>query len=175
MQSMGCRQLAQTQQYQIHACYDLGMSQRQIGRELSLHSSTISRELRRSTTSDGYGPEQAQALSDHRRSVAWKCTKRLPSMIAAVVIRLREEWSPEQISGFMPPLAGEGVSHQWIFALIWDDKAQGSNLWRHLRQPKWRNKHRVQAKSAGLDKIPNRVGIEHRPAEDDARLVIGHW
>ncbi|MBZ9559705.1 IS30 family transposase [Halomonas coralii] len=172
---MGYRQLTQTQRYQIHARYDLGMSQRQIGRELGLHSSTISRELRRNATSDGYDPEQAQALSDHRRRTAWKWTKRLPSMIAAVVGRLREEWSPQQISGFTAPLAGVGVSHQWIYSLIWDDKARGGDLWRHLRQPKRRSKHRVQAKSAGLGKIPNRVGIERRPAEVDDRRFIGHW
>ena len=175
MQSMGYRQLTQIQRYQIHARYDLGMSQRQIGRELGLHSSTISRELRRNATSDGYDPEQAQALSDHRRRTAWKWTKRLPSMIAAVVGRLREEWSPQQISGFTAPLAGVGVSHQWIYSLIWDDKARGGDLWRHLRQPKRRSKHRVQAKSAGLGKIPNRVGIERRPAEVDDRRFIGHW
>ncbi|MEH6643589.1 IS30 family transposase [Vreelandella glaciei] len=169
------RQLAQTQRYQIHARYELGMSQRQIGRELGLHSSTISRELRRNATSGGYDPEEAQSLSDHRRRTAWKWTKRLPSMIAAVADRLREEWSPQQISGFMAPLASGGISHQWIYSLIWDDKAQGGDLWRHLRQPKRRSKHRAQAKSAGLGKIPNRVGIEHRPAEVDDRLFSGHW
>ncbi|SDJ60928.1 Transposase and inactivated derivatives, IS30 family [Billgrantia gudaonensis] len=96
-------------------------------------------------------------------------------MITAVVGRLREEWSPQQISGFIAPLAGVGVSHQWIYSLIWDDKALGGDLWRHLRQPKRRSKHRAQAKSAGLGKIPNRVGIEHRPAEVDDRRFIGHW
>ncbi len=75
----------------------------------------------------------------------------------------------------MAPLAGVGVSHQWIYALIWDDKARGGDLWQHLRQPKRRSKHRAQAKSAGLGKIPNRVGIEHRPAEVDDRRFIGHW
>jgi len=49
---MEYRQLTQTQRYQIHARYDLGMSQRQIGRELNLHSSTISREIRRNATAD---------------------------------------------------------------------------------------------------------------------------
>lgn len=96
-------------------------------------------------------------------------------MIAAVADRLREEWSPDQISGFMTPLAGMSVSHQWIYALIWDDKAHGGDLWQCLRQPKRRSKHRAQAKSAGLGKIPNRIGIEHRPAEVDDRLTIGHW
>jgi len=172
---MGYRQLTQTQRYQIHARYDLGISQREIGRKLGIHSSTISRELRRNATSRGYEPEQAQALSDHRRRTAWKRTKRLPSLIAAVADRLREEWSPQQISGFMAPLSGVGVSHQWVYSLIWDDKARGGDLWTHLRQPKRRSKQRAQAKSAGLGKIPNRVGIEHRPAAVDDRLFIGHW
>ena len=51
----------------------------------------------------------------------------------------------------------------------------GGDLWRHLRQPKRRNKHRTHAKSAGLGKIPNRAGIEHRPDEIDDRRFIGHW
>ena len=59
--------------------------------------------------------------------------------------------------------------------MIWDDKALGGDLWRHLRQPKRRSQHRAQAKSAGLGKIPNRVGIEHRPSETDERRFIGHW
>ena len=172
---MGYRQLTQTQRYQIHAQRGVGMSQRQIAKELGIHNSTVSRELRRNAASEDYDPERAQALSDDRRRTAWKCTKRLPSMITAVVDRLREEWSPQQISGFMAPLAVVGVSHQWIYSLIWDDKAQGGDLWRHLRQPKRRSKHRAQAKSAGLGKIPNRVGIEHRPAEVDDRRFIGHW
>ncbi|MCG6656337.1 helix-turn-helix domain-containing protein [Halomonas campisalis] len=74
---MGYRQLIQTQRYQIHARYDLGVSQRQIGRELGIHSSTISRELRRNATSGGYDPEdpeQAQSRSNHRRRTSWKWT-----------------------------------------------------------------------------------------------------
>ena len=82
---------------------------------------------------------------------------------------------PMQISGFMASLSGVGVSHQWIYSLIWDDKASGGDLWKHLRQPKRRSKHRAQAKSAGLGKIPHRVGIEHRAAEIDERRFIGHW
>jgi IS30 family transposase len=151
------------------------MSQRKIARRLGVNSSTISRELRRNTTATGYEPDTAHRLGDRRRRAAWKWTKRLPSLMTAVVGRLREEWSPEQISGFMAPLAGVGVSHQWIYSLIWDDKARGGDLWRHLRQPKRRSRCRVQAKSAGLGKIPHRVGIEHRPNEVDNRLTIGHW
>lgn len=59
--------------------------------------------------------------------------------------------------------------------LIWDDKALSGDLLRHLRQPKRRSKHRAQAKSTGLNKLPNRVGIEYRPAKLDERRFIGHW
>jgi transposase, IS30 family len=172
---MRYRHLTQIQRYQIHARHYLGTSQRQTGRELGIHSSTISRELRRNVSSGAYDPEQAQTLSDHRRHAAWKWTKRLQGMIATVFYRLREEWNPQQISEFMAPLACVSVSHKWIYSFIWDHKAKGGDLWRHLRQPKRRNKHRAQAKSAGLGKTPNRIGIEHRPAEVDERLFIVHW
>ncbi len=172
---MGYRQLTQTQRYQIYACHDVGMSRRQTAKELGIHNSTVSRELRRNATVSDYDPEQAQTCSDHRRCTAWKWMKHLPTMITVVVGRLREEWNSQQISGFMAPLAGVGVSHQWIYSLIWDYKEYGGDLWPHLRQPKRRSKHRAQAKSAGLGKIPNWVGIEHRPAEVDDRRFIGHW
>jgi len=53
-----------------------------------------------------------------------------------------------------------------------DRGGQGAR-WR--RSTKRRSKYRTQAKSAGLGKPPNRVGIEHRPAEVDARLVVDYW
>lgn len=81
---------------------DVGTSQRQIARVLGIHNSTVSRELRRNAGPSGYAPELAQTLSDYRRRTAFKWTKRLPSMIKAVTGRLREEWCPEQISGFIP-------------------------------------------------------------------------
>ncbi|WP_082021198.1 IS30 family transposase [Chromohalobacter japonicus] len=172
---MGYRQLTQTQRYQIHAQQGVRMSQRQIAKVLGIHSSTVSRELRRNISPDGYDPRQAQAFSDQRRRTAWKMTKRLPSLMRWVADQLADEWSPQQISGFMANANGAYVSHQWIYSLIWDDKARGGGLWRYLRQPKRRSKHRAQAKSAGLGKIPNREGIEHRAAEVDDRLTIGHW
>jgi IS30 family transposase len=32
-----------------------------------------------------------------------------------------------------------------------------------------------KAKDAGLGKIPNRTGIEHRPEEVESRGTLGHW
>lgn len=96
-------------------------------------------------------------------------------MITAVADQLREERSPERISGFMTPLAGMGLSHQWIYSLIWLDGVHGGDLWQCLRYPKRRSKHRAHIKSAGFGKVLDRVGIGHRPVEVDDRLTIGHW
>lgn len=59
--------------------------------------------------------------------------------------------------------------------MIWDDKASGDHLWKHLRQPRQRSNDRAHSKSAKLGKIPNRIGIEHRPAEIFDRCFIEHW
>ena len=172
---MGYRQLTQIQRYQIFAYLETGISQRQIAKTIGVHSSTISREIRRNGLTSGYAPEQAQAASDQRRRTAWKVTKRLPVLIRWVKGQLMDEWSPQQISGFMANANGVYVSHQWIYALIWDDKKHGGILWKRLRLPRQRRYQRQLAKRAGLGKIPHRVGIEQRPVEVDKRRHIGHW
>nr|WP_267873746.1 helix-turn-helix domain-containing protein [Halomonas salipaludis] len=62
---MGYRQLTQTQRYLIHARHGLGMSQRQ-----------IARELRRNATASGYDPEQAQSLSETRSACRRRASHR---------------------------------------------------------------------------------------------------
>ncbi|MEH6640234.1 helix-turn-helix domain-containing protein [Vreelandella glaciei] len=85
---MGYRQLTQTQRYQIHAYIGVGVSQRQVARALGIHNSTISRELLRNAADNGYVSELAQRLSNDRKRIAWKWTKRLPSMINIVAKQL---------------------------------------------------------------------------------------
>ena len=172
---MGYRQLTQTQRYQIFAYLETGISQRQIAKAIGVHSSTISREINRNGLTRGYAPEQAQLASDQRRRTAWKVTKRLPSLVRWVTDQLMDEWSPQQISGFMANANGVCVSHQWIYALIWDDKKHGGTLWKRLRLPRQRRYQRQLAKRAGLGKIQHRVGIEQRPAKVEERRHIGHW
>lgn len=75
----------------------------------------------------------------------------------------------------MDKAQGVQVSHEWIYSWIRDDKRCGGNLWKALRLPQRRCYHRHLARRAGLGKIPQRVGIEHRPAEVEGRESIGHW
>jgi IS30 family transposase len=157
---MGYRQLTQIQRYQSFAYLETGISQRQIAKAMGVHSSIISREIKRNGLTSGYAPEQAQSTSDQRCSNAWKMMKRLSSLIRWVDGQLMDEWSPQQISGFMAKTNRICVSHQWFYALIWDDKKHGGELWKRLRLPCQRRYQRQLAKNAGFGKIPHRVGID---------------
>jgi|TARA_R110000823_G_scaffold298902_1_gene419530 IS30 family transposase len=171
---MKYRQLTQTQRYQISALRVAGKSQRQIAGIIGCHSSTVSRELRRNSTS-GYDPEHAQQQSNARRSQAFKWHKRVQWLTEWVRKQLKQYWSPEQIAGFMHRVnAPVRVSHQWIYDLIHRDRLRGGNLWRYCRHRNSRGRRR-KAKDAGLGKIPNRTGIEHRPDEVESRGTLGHW
>ncbi|MGP4848226.1 IS30 family transposase [Marinobacter sp. 1Y8] len=172
---MGYRQLTQGSRYQILAWMNVGRSLRQIAQTLGCHSSTISRELKRNSQPDGYYPEQAQKASDKRRQEADKASKRAVSLVQWVRNLLEDEWSPEQIAGVMKRIGSLQVSHQWIYEMIYRDKTAGGDLWKCCRLPERRRYQRHLAKSAGLGKIPDRVGIEHRPAEIEQRLRIGDW
>jgi IS30 family transposase len=175
---MECRQLTQTQRYQILALRSTGLSMRKVGKIVGCHNSSVSRELRRNLVADeGYKPEEAQALSDVRRRSALKAAKRNPGVIIWIKERLRHAWSPQQIVGFMRRFCEKGmqVSHQWIYGLIYRDQAASGDLWSYCRLPVSRRNRRQMAKSAGLGKIPNRVGIAARDESLESRLTIGHW
>lgn len=172
---MGYRQLTQEQRYQISALLVAGKSQRQIATMLGCHSSTISREIKRNGTSKGYQAEPAQRSSEQRRRQAAKTHKRVSSLIDWVSRLIRKRWSPDQIAGLMARMGELRVSRQWIYDLILRDRAKGGKLWTYGRHSRRRRAQRSLAKRAGLGKIPNRTGIEHRPPEVDQRLTVGHW
>ncbi|WP_404475278.1 helix-turn-helix domain-containing protein [Vreelandella venusta] len=70
--------MTQSQRYPVFAYLETGISQRQIANAVGIHSSTISREIKRNGRARGYAPEKAQTASDQRRRTAWKVTKRRP-------------------------------------------------------------------------------------------------
>ena len=97
-------QLTNEQRYQIYILMKAGHAQTQIAAIIGVHKSTISRELRRNRGQKGYRPKQAHSLCLQRRRL--KATSRIGSTTWITVERLlREDWSPEQISGWL-------ISHQ---------------------------------------------------------------
>lgn len=147
-----------------------------IADRLTCHSTPINLEIRRNSDTTGYDPDGAQHRSEHRRRAGCKAHKRASSLILCVSDLIHRHWSPEPIAGVMARIgSGIRVSHQWIYALIQRDRAEGGDLWTYCRQPKQRRDQRHRVKCAGLGKIPNRTGIEKRPAAVKAWLTLGNW
>ena len=70
---------------------------------------------------------------------------------------------------------GPTVSHERIYQYLWQDKAQGGVLYKHLRVAgtKQRRKRRNSRDRRGT--IKNRVGIEKRPKIVERKSRIGDW
>lgn len=66
------------------------------------------------------------------------------------------------------------ISHELIYQHIWRDKQKGGSLYKHLRNRGKKYNKRAN-KSAGRGLIPNRVGIEERPAIVDKKIRVGDF
>jgi len=165
-------QLTQEQRYQIYALMKAEHKQAEIAAIVGVDKSTISREVRRNRGLRGYRPQQAHQFALHRRQV--KAQPRIsPEHWRLIERLLREDWSPEQISLWLAEEGHLAVSHEWIYQHILQDKAQGGDLYRHLRCQKARKKRYGSYDRRG--QLPNRVSIEQRPAIVERRTRLGDW
>jgi len=172
------RQLTEEDRIEIYAMKQAGKKQNNIAVKLGVHPSTISRELSRNAGLRGYRPKQAQQKALHRMFTARKAVKMTLETIDYIEYKLLQEHSPEHIAERMkldPEWHGPAVSHERIYQHIWQDKAQGGTLYKHLRigGTKQRRKHRNSRDMRGT--IPNRVGIEKRPRIVERKIRIGDW
>lgn len=168
---MSYTQLTQEQRYQIYALKKIGHNQMEIANVISVHKSTVNRELQRNRGRRGYRPKQAHQLALSRRN---KAKRRIqPETWELIEAKLRQDWSPEQISGWLITRKGIQVSHERIYQYILADKQVGGDLYRHLRCQKKRRK-----RYGGYDRrgqLPNRRSIEERPKIVDQRQRLGDW
>ena len=167
------RHLTKEDRYHIKAQKDVGKSVAKIAKKIGCDKSTISRELRRNRGRRGYRPKQAHWMARDRWEGAEKAIKMTPKLIRVVEGRLRQKWSPEQISGRLKRECQPHVSHERIYQHVLDDKQNGGELWRCLRWPHRRRRKRYgRADSRG--EIPGRVSIEKRGRKANKRKRVGH-
>ena len=165
-------QLTQGQRYQIKVLLDIGCKRTKIAQQLGVDKSTISRELRRNRGRRGYRPKQAQEKALERRN-----KKVQPNISAAtwqiVDAKLLQDWSPEQITGWLKKEQLPSISPEWIYQYVYADKRAGGTLHKHLRCQKKRRKRYGQYDRRGI--IPARRSIEARPEAVDLRERLGDW
>jgi IS30 family transposase len=169
---MSYTQLTQEQRYQIYALLKTEHSQTEIATFIGVNKSTISRELGRNRGQRGYRPKQAHRFARERRKKAVQ--KRISSETwTQIDEKIRQDWSPEQISGWLKKNTDTAVSHEWIYQHIYWDKRTGGDLHKHLRCQKKRRKRVGSYDRRG--KIPNQVSIEERSEIVERRERLGDW
>ena len=167
-------QLTSGQRYQIEALLKLKTKRNEIARLIAVHPSTIGRELKRNTGLKGYRPKQAQSKTDKRRQEAAKAIKLTSSLVQIINDKLQQEWSPEQISGWLKKEEAISLSHERIYQHVWTDKRQDGELHTHLRQSNKRRKKKYGSQDK-RGQIRNRVSIDERPECVAQKERIGDW
>jgi IS30 family transposase len=167
-------QLTQDQRYQIYAFLKAGFSQTAIASEIGVHKSTVSRELSRNRGKKGYRPKQAHRQALERRAEACKFVKMTFQVILLIEDLIRQDFSPEQVSGFLCWQHNIAISHESIYRHVLKDKARGGDLYLHLRHSRKKRKKRYGSYDR-RGQIKGRVSIDERPAIVDAKNRLGDW
>lgn len=172
----GYQHLTYDQRCQISALKKSGLSQNKIAKLLGVDQSTISKELHRNTGRKGYRHKQAHNKAVHRRHKATSVARKMTTdFVPFVELLIREnKMSPEQVSGRLRKTHGISISHESIYRHVWRDKKEGGDLYENLRQ-RGKKRNKRGSKKAGRGLIPNRIGIELRPAEVMAKSRVGDW
>jgi len=169
---MSYTQLAREQRYQIKVLLNTRHNQSEIARAIGVNKSTISRELVRNRGQRGYRPGQADQLAKER------CLKKIRRPISEqtwllVESKLRLDWSPEQISGWLTKNDQGSVSHEQIYQHVYAEQRAGGALYKHLRCQKKRRKRSGKYDHRGI--IPDRKSIDERPVIVEQRQRLGDW
>jgi IS30 family transposase len=173
---MAYHQLSSEERYMIAALRHAHLNLSQIAKRIGRHRSTISREIRRNAArhDGGYRAHGAIERTRARRSIS-RCNQHFSKQDLALVERkLREDWSPEQISGRLRDNGQLSISHETIYIHVWRDKEAGGRLYRHLRQAtKLRRKRHNSYDSRG--RLAGKRHISERPKAAESRRTSGHW
>jgi IS30 family transposase len=119
-------------------------------------------------------PQAAQACRDQRVWMAnQKRRRKKPATRKWVIEKLKLHWSPEQIAGRSKVDGPQPVSHEYIYELLHRDKLRGGRLYRLLKRFRRRKQRFARRQYPSERVIPNRVGIEKRPAAANRRERLG--
>lgn len=173
---MTYRQLAPEERYMLATLRRQGYNTSQIARVLGRHRSTLCRELsRNSTRADGrYRAATAQERTNGRRSRSRRNLRFSARDFALVEELLRQQWSPEQVAGYLARAGLLSISHETIYRYVWRDKRAGGKLYTHLRGARKRRRKRYGAYDS-RGRLAGKRMISERPPEVEARAQVGHW
>ena len=160
-----------------------GCSMRIIAQGLRRDPSTVSREVAR------HGGRAQYRASAADQQTCESALRPKPCRLAthgrlreAVASKLMQDWSPQQISGWLkmeyPNDESLHVSHETIYRSLFI-QARGAlkqELVRHLRsQRRIRRSRHASVHGHSRGQIVDAISIRERPAEVEDRAIPGHW
>lgn len=154
----------------IQTMVENGHKPAEIAKYIGYSVSTIYRELKKVLEEgDSYHAAKAHSITTINMM---RQPLQSPSdeTVDLVEQKLKQDWSPEQISNWLKKNNFSSVSHTWIYHYIEEDYLRFGTLHKHLRHFKYKPKnHDYQGK------IPNRTSIEERPDIVDERTRLGDY
>jgi IS30 family transposase len=154
-----------------------GQSVSEIAQLMDRHRSTIYREYQRNSTQVRscltYCPSKAQERRNGRLRRSRRGSHHSEEQYARVAVLLKEQWSPEQISGTLAAQGEFKISYQTIYRHIRRDWRAGGDLYLELRRRYKRRKRHYGVERRG--RLQGKRMIDERPAIVDSRQEVGHW
>jgi IS30 family transposase len=177
------RVLSRTEREEISRGIAAGDSMRTIASSLERAPSTVSREIARHGGRQAYRADAADTAAWTSARRPKRCRLATHSSLRKIVVKkLRLEWSPEQISGWLkqayPDVVDLQISHETIYRSLFI-QARGvlkKELLEHLRTRRSlrRSRHATLRKQS-RGQIVDAISIRERPAEVEDRAIPGHW
>ena len=178
------RSLSLSEREEISRGICAGDSIRAMARRMGRAPSSISREIARHGGKGSYRALAADRKAWHNAQRPKPCRLvQQPALALLVAQKLRLDWSPQQIAGWLAREFGNDesrrVSHETIYRTLFIQTrgALKKELLAHLRRGRsMRYARRYRGKvGAGGGQIVDAVSIRERPAQAEDRAVPGHW
>jgi IS30 family transposase len=175
---MRYKHLTIEERYHIQAYKKAGYKNNMIAKDLGVSESTISRELKRNSSSQtkSYSAINANKVSISRRKYASKKSNlKMDIKLKNIITKyIKEDWSPEQISDRLKAVNVVNISYVRIYQFIEQNKQQGGDLFTHLRF--YHTGHRrAKYGSKSKGRIKDRTSISQREKIVDDKIRIGDW
>jgi len=181
--SRGATALTLAEREEISRAMVQGESMRSVAARLGRSPSTVSREIKRNGGQSDYRATDADSAAWDRALRPKHCKLVESRALARIVTdKLRLQWSPEQIAGWLkhtyPSDQSQHVSHETTYRSLFIQSrgALKKELLQHLRRTRGmrRSRHYTQ-KTDTHGQIVGAVSISERPACAEDRAVPGHW
>lgn len=173
---MSYKHLTLEERYHIQAYKSRGYKNKEIAKQLGVHTSTIGREIKRNKGElmDIYFAHGADKKAKKRQveqstNANLKLTKETIKLIHKYLLK---EYSPEQIAATLILKYKKEISYVTIYKYIYINRLGEGDLYKQLRH---KGKKRIKYASKRKSRIKDRVSIHKRPDIVDEKTRLGDF